>query len=136
MSLFSFLFKHERFLEAELVRVREEHAVEIKTLREAHASELKYARDEIEQVRLYAASLGGIKRVPLTQHESDVEDGMEKLGKVVSENFLGTPWMRVQQRAQAQRDEEDRSKRERKQPGNGTPFVEEAPKEKTDGMAS
>ena len=129
MSFFSFLFKHERFLEAELTRVREEHTAEIKRLNEKADAELKYARDEIERLRLYAASLGGIKHVPMAAMQAEVEDGMEKLGRVVSENFLGTPWQRIQQRTQAQRDEEDRLKRERKQPGNGTPFVEEAPKE-------
>ena len=134
MSLFSFLTKHERFLEAELVRVREEHAAELKSLREAHASELRYARDEIEQVRLYAASLGGIKRVPLTQHETDVEDGMDRLKEAVSKNFLGTPWQQIVQREMSIREQED--KKPKQQPGNGTPFVEEAPKEKTDGMAS
>lgn len=129
--------RHEQFLEQELARVREEHKAEIISLREQHKNELEYLRSEVDRLREYVTQGVLAARQPqVPESAEEVKDGMNKLARVVTENFMGLPFQRILQKRQAEWDAEDAKKGKPKLPGNGQIFDTSVPKEKTDGMDS
>ncbi len=143
MSLFDFMTsRHTAFLERELDKRDAQHAEEIKTIRAEHKTELEYARTdaarlqaEIDRLRLYVTS-GAAALQPRTigAPEEDGE-GMKALAAAVSDTFMGTPFQKILQRAQAERNAAAVRDKAVKEATTQPPPLVDATKENTNGSS-
>jgi Tfp pilus assembly protein FimV len=130
--------RYTEYLEAELARLRTEHAEQIKSLRQDFNSELEYARselkrrdEELEYLRRCIVANANLPRPSHTVATTSDADGLKKLAAAIEGVPTGSPWQRVLQRYKAQWDKDEAEDKRKKQPGAGVAHIEEPKREET-----